>query len=77
VAGRAQPLRHVADATRREDQGAGRLARREPVRPYGAGRVDTVLVAGRVVERDGRLLGHDVPAILATLNAPAAHLTAA
>lgn len=39
--------------------------------------VDTVLVAGRIVKRDGRLLGHDVPAILATLDASAAHLTAA
>jgi cytosine/adenosine deaminase-related metal-dependent hydrolase len=37
--------------------------------------VDTVLVAGRIVKRDGRLLGHDVPAILASLDESAAHLT--
>jgi cytosine/adenosine deaminase-related metal-dependent hydrolase len=38
--------------------------------------VDTVLVAGRVVKRDGRLLGHDVPAILAALSESASRLTA-
>lgn len=38
--------------------------------------VDSVLVAGRIVKRDGRLLGHDVPAILAALEESAAHLTA-
>jgi cytosine/adenosine deaminase-related metal-dependent hydrolase len=38
--------------------------------------VDTVLVAGRVVKRDGRLLHHDVPAVLASLAESAAHVTA-
>jgi cytosine/adenosine deaminase-related metal-dependent hydrolase len=40
------------------------------------GCVDTVLVAGRVVKRDGRLLHHDVPAILASLRESAAHVAA-
>ena len=39
--------------------------------------VDTVLVAGRIVKRDGRLVGHDVPAILAALGESAARLAAA
>ncbi|MEU5880350.1 amidohydrolase family protein [Spirillospora sp. NPDC047279] len=38
--------------------------------------VDTVLVGGRVVKRGGRLLHHDVPAVLAELTASAAHVTA-
>jgi cytosine/adenosine deaminase-related metal-dependent hydrolase len=38
------------------------------------GCVDTVLVAGRVVKRDGRLLHHDVPAILDSLRESAAHV---
>jgi cytosine/adenosine deaminase-related metal-dependent hydrolase len=38
--------------------------------------VDTVLAAGRVVKRDGRLLHHDVPAVLASLAESAAHVTA-
>jgi cytosine/adenosine deaminase-related metal-dependent hydrolase len=38
--------------------------------------VETVLVAGRVVKRDGRLLHHDVPAVLTGLAESAAHVTA-
>ena len=38
--------------------------------------VDTVLVAGRVVKRDGRLLHHDVATVLAALGDSSAHLTA-
>jgi cytosine/adenosine deaminase-related metal-dependent hydrolase len=38
--------------------------------------VDTVLVAGRVVKRDGRLLHHDVATILAALSESSAHVTA-
>jgi hypothetical protein len=38
--------------------------------------VDTVLVAGRVVERHGRLPHHDVPKILSALRESAAHLAA-
>ncbi|MBC6456670.1 amidohydrolase family protein [Actinomadura sp. HBU206391] len=40
------------------------------------GCVDTVLVAGRVVKRDGRLLHHDIAAVLSGLEESAAHLTA-
>ncbi|KAB8197788.1 amidohydrolase family protein [Nonomuraea phyllanthi] len=39
--------------------------------------VDTVLVAGRVVKRDGRLLHHDVAAVLAALKESAATVLAA
>lgn len=39
------------------------------------GAVDTVLVAGRVVKRDGRLTGHDVPAVLARLETAARSVT--
>lgn len=38
--------------------------------------VDTVLVAGRVVKRDGRLLRHDLPDVLAALAASAREVTA-
>ena len=38
---------------------------------------DTVLVGGRVVKRDGRLVGHDVRAVLADPREPAAAVTAA
>ncbi|MEV0146708.1 MULTISPECIES: amidohydrolase family protein [unclassified Nonomuraea] len=38
--------------------------------------VDTVMVGGRVVKRDGRLVGHDVPAALDALAASARHVTA-
>lgn len=38
--------------------------------------VDTVLVAGKVVKRDGTLLGHDLPALTAALRDTAARLTA-
>jgi cytosine/adenosine deaminase-related metal-dependent hydrolase len=38
--------------------------------------VDTVLVGGRVVKRDGRLLHHDVPGVLTALRESAAALTA-
>ena len=38
--------------------------------------VDTVLVAGRVVKRDGRLLHHDVATVLAALRESSTHLTA-
>jgi cytosine/adenosine deaminase-related metal-dependent hydrolase len=37
--------------------------------------VDTVLVAGRVVKRDGRLLHHDVATVLAALRESSAHVT--
>jgi cytosine/adenosine deaminase-related metal-dependent hydrolase len=37
--------------------------------------VDTVVVGGRVVKRDGRLVGHDVQAVLAALAESAAHVT--
>jgi cytosine/adenosine deaminase-related metal-dependent hydrolase len=37
--------------------------------------VDTVLVAGRVVKRHGRLLRHDTTAVLAALNATSARVT--
>jgi hypothetical protein len=36
--------------------------------------VDSVLVGGRIVKRDGRLLHHDVASLLTTLAASAAHL---
>jgi hypothetical protein len=36
-----------------------------------------LLVGGRVVKRDGRLLHHDVAAVLTSLAESAAHLTAA
>ena len=39
--------------------------------------VDTVLVGGRVVKRDGRLVGHDVPTLLASLAESAEAVTAA
>jgi cytosine/adenosine deaminase-related metal-dependent hydrolase len=38
--------------------------------------VDTVLVAGRIVKRDGKLLQHDVASVLAALAESAARLTA-
>lgn len=38
--------------------------------------VDTVLVGGRVVKRDGALVGHDVRRVLADLGASAAHVVA-
>ncbi|RCG32468.1 amidohydrolase [Sphaerisporangium album] len=41
------------------------------------GSVDTVLVGGRVVKRDGALCGHDVPALIAALTESAGHLAAA
>ncbi|GII86393.1 TRZ/ATZ family hydrolase [Sphaerisporangium siamense] len=40
------------------------------------GAVDTVLVGGRVVKRDGVLCHHDVPALLAALTESAGHLVA-
>ncbi|MER6943456.1 amidohydrolase family protein [Nonomuraea sp. NPDC000554] len=43
----------------------------------GTDAVDTVLVAGRVVKRDGRLLHHDVTAVLESLTESAARVTAA
>ncbi len=42
----------------------------------GPDSVDTVLVAGRVVKRGGRLLHHDVAAVLAALAESAAHVAA-
>jgi cytosine/adenosine deaminase-related metal-dependent hydrolase len=39
--------------------------------------VDTVLVGGRVVKRDGALVGHDMGRVLAELRASAAHIAAA
>jgi cytosine/adenosine deaminase-related metal-dependent hydrolase len=36
-----------------------------------ASAVDTVLVAGRIVKKDGRLVGHDVPALIKELTASA------
>ncbi|MGK5558359.1 amidohydrolase family protein [Actinomadura kijaniata] len=42
-----------------------------------ASAVDTVLVGGRIVKRNGRLLHHDPHAVLESLNASAKHLTAA
>ncbi|MEV6985964.1 amidohydrolase family protein [Sphaerisporangium sp. NPDC051017] len=41
------------------------------------GSVDTVLVGGRVVKRDGALCGHDLPALIAALTESAGHITAA
>ena len=38
--------------------------------------VDTVLVAGRTVKSDGRLLDHGVPTVLSALRESSAHLTA-
>lgn len=38
------------------------------------GSVDTVLVGGRVVKRDGRLLHHDVAGVLSSLAESAAHV---
>jgi hypothetical protein len=46
------------------------------LRSADTSRVDTVPVAGRVAEREGLLLGHPVPAILAALEESAAHLAA-
>ena len=40
-----------------------------------AGNVDTVLVAGKVVKRDGRLLGHDLADARARAQEAAAHVT--
>lgn len=42
----------------------------------GTAAVDTVLVGGRVVKRDGRLTGHDLPAVVAGLAESARRLTA-
>jgi len=39
--------------------------------------VDTVLVAGRVVKRDGQLVGHDVPALISQMRESAARIAAA
>ncbi|MBO2446849.1 amidohydrolase family protein [Actinomadura barringtoniae] len=39
--------------------------------------VDTVMVAGRVVKRDGRLVDHDLQTVLENLTTSAAHITAA
>lgn len=40
------------------------------------GNVDTVLVAGRPVKRDGRLLSAELPALVADLHRSVDHLTA-
>ena len=39
--------------------------------------VDTVVVGGRIVKRDGRLLHHDVTKVLAALEASSRRLTGA
>jgi cytosine/adenosine deaminase-related metal-dependent hydrolase len=38
--------------------------------------VDTVIVGGQIVKRDGQLIGHDLPALLANLQTSANRLTA-